>query len=57
MKPHKIRLSSGDLRAQGMYILLEDNEEKYTKMGITSPPNRVYKIEIAVEAIFNDKRC
>ena len=57
MKPYKIRLSSGDLRAQGMYILLEDGEEKYTKFGITSPPNRIYKIEIAVEAIFNGRRC
>ena len=34
MKPYKIRLSSGDLRAQGMYILLGDSEEKYTKLGI-----------------------
>ena len=57
MKPYKIRLSSGDLRAQGMYILLEDGEEKYTKLGITSPPNRIYKIEIAVEVIFNGRRC
>mgnify|MGYP000007533265 FL=1 len=57
MKPYKIRLSSGDLRAQGMYILLGDGEEKYTKLGITSPPNRIYKIEIAVEVIFNGRRC
>lgn len=57
MKPYKIRLSSGDLRAQGMYILLEENEEKYTKAGITSPPNRIYKIEIAIETIYNGKRC
>ena len=32
MKPVKIRLSQGDLRAQGMYILLDADEEKYTKM-------------------------
>ena len=51
MKPFKIRLTDGDLRAQGMYVLLEENEEKYTKTGITSPPNRIYKIEIAVETI------
>jgi hypothetical protein len=57
MKPVKIRLTEGDLRAQGMYILLEENEEKYTKTGITSPPNRIYKIEIAVETIYNNKRC
>ena len=57
MKPVKIRLSQGDLRAQGMYILLEENEEKYTKNGITSPPNRTYKIEIAVETVVNNKRC
>lgn len=57
MKPVKIRLSQGDLRAQGMYILLEDNEVKYTKNGITTPPNRIYKIEIAVETTFDNKRC
>ena len=57
MKPVKIRLSQGDLRAQGMYILLEVDEEKYTKTGITSPPNRIYKIEIAVETVVNNKRC
>ncbi|MEV9616325.1 hypothetical protein [Aliarcobacter butzleri] len=57
MKPHKIGLSSEDLRIQGMYILLEDNEEKYSKMGITYPPNRLYKIEIVAEAIFNGRRC
>jgi len=57
MKPVKIRLSLGDLRAQGMYILLEEDEEKYTKNGITSPPNRTYKIEIAVETVVNNKRC
>lgn len=57
MKPIKIRLSQGDLRAQGMYILLEEDEEKYTKTGITSPPNRIYKIEIAVETVVNNKRC
>jgi integrase len=57
MKPVKIRLSQGDLRAQGMYILLEEDEEKYTKNGITSPPNRTYKIEIAVETVVNNKRC
>ena len=27
MKPYKIRLSIGDLRAQGMYILLEDGDD------------------------------
>ena len=57
MKPVKIRLSQGDLRAQGMYILLDADEEKYTKNGITSPPNRTYKIEIAVETVVNNKRC
>jgi integrase len=57
MKPYKIKLSSGDKRAQGMYILLDTSEEKYTKSGITAPPNRIYKIEIAVEVIVEGKRC
>lgn len=56
MKPVKIKLSSGDKRAQGMYILIDDFEKKYTKTGITSPPNRIYKIEIAIEVVINNKR-
>lgn len=57
MKSVKIKLSKGDRRSQGMYILLDDSEIKYTKQGITSPPNRIYQIEIAIEAMVNNKRC
>lgn len=55
--PFKIKLEAGDKRAQGMYILLKPSEEKYTSKGVTATPNRNYKIEIAVEAIHNNKRC
>ncbi|WP_152059497.1 tyrosine-type recombinase/integrase [Aliarcobacter butzleri] len=55
--PFKIKLEAGDKRAQGMYILLKPSEEKYTSKGVTSTPNRNYKIEIAVEAIYKNKRC
>ncbi len=40
-----------------MYILISDDEIKYTKNNETRPPNRAYKIQIAVEAIHNHKRC
>ncbi len=53
----KIKLEVGDKRAQGMYILLKPSEEKYTAKGVTVTPNRNYKIEIAVEAIYKNKRC
>ncbi|MCT7610260.1 site-specific integrase [Aliarcobacter butzleri] len=55
--PFKIKLEAGDKRAQGMYILLKPSEEKYTAKGVTATPNRNYKIEIAVEAIYKNKRC
>lgn len=55
--PFKIKLEAGDKRAQGMYILLKPSEEKYTAKGVTATPNRNYKIEIAVEAIHENKRC
>lgn len=55
--PFKIKLEAGDKRAQGMYILLKPAENKYTAKGVTATPNRNYKIEIAVEAIHNNKRC
>ncbi|WP_323651761.1 tyrosine-type recombinase/integrase [Aliarcobacter butzleri] len=55
--PFKIKLEVGDKRAQGMYILLKPSEEKYTAKGVTITPTRNYKIEIAVEAIYNNKRC
>ena len=57
MTPYKIKLEVGDKRAQGMYILLKPSEEKYTAKGVTITPTRNYKIEIAVEAIYNNKRC
>ena len=55
--PFKIKLEAGDKRAQGMYILLKPSEEKYTAKGVTATPNRNYKIEIAIEAIYKNKRC
>ena len=57
IKPFKIKLEPGDKRAQGMYVLLKPSEEKYTAKGVTATPNRSYKIEIAVEAIYNNQRC
>ena len=55
--PYKIKLEVGDKRAQGMYILLKPSEEKYTAKGVTITPTRNYKIEVAVEVIYNNKRC
>jgi len=57
LKPYKIKLEAGDKRAQGMYILIEPHEEKYSPKGITVPPRRNYKIQIAVEIIHKNKRC
>lgn len=54
LKARKIKLNNGS--ATGMYILLSDDEVKYTKNNETKPPNRIYKIEIAVEVMFNNKR-
>jgi len=54
-KPVKIKLNNGS--ASGMYILLHANEIRYTKDDETKPPNRIYKIQIAVEAIYNNKKC
>ena len=54
-KPVKIRLNNGT--ASGMYILVQDDEIRYTKNNETRPPNRNYKIQIAVEAVYNNKRC
>ena len=54
-KPIKIKLNNGT--ASGMYILLASDEERYTKTHETRPPNRNYKIQIAVEVIHNNKRC
>lgn len=56
-KPYKIKLDIGDKRAQNMYILLNPSEVKYTSKGLTAPPNRIYNIQIAVETMFNNKRC
>lgn len=54
-KPIKIKLNNG--LASGMYILLKEDEIRYTKENETKPPNRIYKIQIAIEAIHNNKRC
>lgn len=40
-----------------MYILISQDEIKYTNKDETRPPNRIYKIEIAVETMYNNKRC
>jgi site-specific recombinase XerD len=54
-KPVKIKLNNN--LAAGMYILLKPDEIKYTKDDETKPPNRTYKIEIAVEVVVKNKRC
>ena len=54
-KPVKIKLNNGT--ASGMYILIQDDEIRYTKDNETKPPNRAYKIQVAVEAVHNNKRC
>ena len=54
-KPIKIKLNNGT--ASGMYILIASDEEKYTKQNETKPPNRNYKIQVAVEVMYNHKRC
>ncbi|MDD2358542.1 MAG: tyrosine-type recombinase/integrase [Thiovulaceae bacterium] len=54
-KPIKIKLSNNT--ASGMYILLTDDEIKKQTGSETKPPNRIYKIQIAVEAIYNNQRC
>ena len=38
-----------------MYILLKPSEKKYTAKGVTATPNKNYKIEIAIEAIYKNK--
>jgi len=55
VKPIKIKLNNGT--ASGMYILLTQEEERYTKTNETKAPNRDYKIQVAVEVIYNNKRC
>lgn len=55
LKPVKIKLNNGT--ASGMYILISQDEIKYTDKDETRPPNRIYKIEIAVETMSNNKRC
>lgn len=54
-KPVKIKLNNGT--AGGMYILITSDEVKYTKENETKPPNRKYKIEVAVEAMHNHNRA
>ena len=55
LKAVKIKLNNGV--ASGMYILLNEEEVKFTKEDETKPPNRIYKVQIGVEAMFNGKRC
>jgi hypothetical protein len=54
-KPYKIQLSTGD--SKGMYLLANEDEIKLDKAGNTKAPNRSYKIQIEVEAIYKNKRC
>lgn len=54
-KPIKVQLNNGT--ASGMYILLNDSEIRYTKDDETKPPNRSYKIQVNVEAVYQAKRC
>ena len=54
-KPFKIKLSNGT--ASGMYLLANEDEIKLDKDGNTKPPSgRAYKIQIEVEAIYNNQR-
>jgi hypothetical protein len=55
VKSIKIKLNNNT--ASGMYILLGKSEIKYSKDNETKPPNRAYKIEIAVEVVHKNKRC
>jgi len=55
LKPIKIQIKNNT--ASGMYILLEPHEVRCTKDNETKPPNRKYNIEIAVEVIYDNKRC
>ncbi len=40
-----------------MYLLAQEDEIKLDKADNTKAPNRNYKIQIEVEAIYNNKRC
>ena len=54
-KPFKIKLSNGT--ASGMYLLANEDEIKFDKDGNTKPPSgRAYKIQIEVEAIYDNQR-
>ena len=53
LKPVKIKLNNGT--ASGMYILLKEDEIRFTKDGETRAPNRIYKIEVAVETVNRNK--
>ncbi len=53
--PYKIKLSNGT--ASGMYLMADENEITYDKDGNTKPPKgRAYKIQIEVEAIYDNQR-
>ena len=54
-KPYKIKLSNGT--ASGMYLIASEDEIKFDKDGNTKAPSgRTYKIQIEVEAIYNNQR-
>lgn len=55
VKPYKIKLTNGT--ASGMYLMADEDEINYDKDGNTKPPKgRAYKIQIEVEAIYNNQR-
>lgn len=52
-----VKIQLKNKTASGMYILISNDEIKYTKDNETKAPNRNYKIEVAVEAMYNNKRA
>jgi len=55
---HKsVKIKLNNKTASGMYILISNDEIKYTKDNETKAPNRNYKIQVAVEVMHNNKRA
>ena len=55
---HKsVKIKLNNKTASGMYILISNDEIKYTKDNETKTPNRNYKIQVAVEVMYNHKRA
>lgn len=52
-----VKIKLNNKTASGMYILISNDEIKYTKEHETKPPNRNYKIEVAVEVMYKSKRA